>query len=744
MKYAWLLPAAAITLAAGILIGRAAGSLLPLALMLPCALGACFLLRKRRFVAVQAVVLALGCVLGYGAYHPALPPEGDYTISGVVAEEIRLREDGQVRTLLRAVTLNGQPLHSGAYWSFYLREGEALPEGLVPGSSVTLTARVYHPGGADNPGGYDFREYLLQKGATIGLYGCDGLQTAGSLHPLAVAAAWRHQLTQGLMGVMGETAGGYSATMLLGSQHLIPSEDREAFSRLGIAHILSVSGFHVGVLAGMITWLFRRLHASRKMRFMCTAALLAVYCLMTGLNAPVIRAALLFLLFEFGALKHRQRSSLHLLSASWLLQLLVSPAQLTSLSFQLTYGAMLGLVLVTPWLKAQWSPKRLERPWQLLCSAMGAQAGILLPELYWFQELPLLGALLNIGVIGAATGLMTLGWLTLLLLPLQPIAALLGQLTAALLNGMLILVRWLGEMDGITLWTCQAGWLTAAGWALLIFAASWWWQRKRRALAIGISMVMVAVSVFPWPHAGASYIQLSVGEADAAVLQDENVAVAIDTGEDGEALASYLHQRRISLDGLVLTHLHADHAGGVTALVENRIPVKTCYLPWGAMAADIDAGMLDILDELAATGTEIVYLARGDVIALPNGSLTVLWPEEGKVRGAQDANGSSLALLAELYGSTMLLTGDLDGAYEMYAAAPADVLKAAHHGSSSSTSEAFLQAVAPQLLLLSCGDEQRSLSMAARRGDIPMADTRVNGAVTVKFDRNGFTVETMR
>ncbi len=742
--YAWLLPGAALSLAAGILIGRAATAWVWFIPLVLCAVLACWLLRwPQRFAAVQAVVLALGCLLGYGAYHPAQPQEGEYTVSGVVAEEIRLREDGQVRTLLRGVTLNGQPLHSGAYWSFYLQEEEPLLEGLVPGCRVTMAAQVYHPDGADNPGGYDFREYLLQKGVTIGVYGREELQTQASWHPLGLAAALRHRLSQLLMEAMGQQAGEYASTLLLGSQHLIPAEDRQAFSRLGIAHILSVSGFHVGVLASLVAKLLWKLRLSRKIRFGTTAAVLAAYGWLTGMNAPVCRAALLFLLFEFGAIKHRQRSALHLLSASWIIQLVLSPAQLTSLSFQLTYGAMLGLTLVSPWLKGLWTPKRMEKPWNMLCRALGAQIGILLPELYWFQELPLLGIGLNVLVLGAATGLIVLCWVTLALLPFPPLAALVGQLTAVLLNGMLVVVRWLGDVSSITLWTARANVFTAVAWVLLLVGMSWW-MRKRRPLVIALSVLLLAASVFPWPQHGTQYVQLSVGEADAAVLQDEGFALAIDTGEDGEALASYLHQRRIGLDALVLTHLHADHAAGVAALVESRIPVAVCYLPWGAENAAVDEEVMAALAQLRQTGTEIVYLARDDEITLPSGKLTALWPERDKVRPGQDANLYSLTLLAEMRGSTMLLTGDLDGAYEMYAAMPADVLKAAHHGSESSTSQAFLQAVEPQLLLLSCGSEERSLSMEARRGDIPMADTRTGGAVTINFEPDGFTVETMR
>lgn len=744
-ELARLLPGASLALAAGILIGRGAESWLLFAIMLSLALLACLLLHwPQRFFAVMAAVLSLGCLVGYTAYHPSLPAEGGYAVSGVVAEEIRQREDGQVSTLLRDVSLDGQPLDSGAYWSFYLDEGETLPAGLVPGCRVTLTAELYHPQGASNPGGFDFREYLLQKGCTIGLYGCESLTTAASFHPLGLAAGLRYRLTWRLCQVMGESAGSYAATMLLASQDVLPQEEREAFVRLGIAHILSVSGFHVGILGGLLQRLLRTLRLSRKGQLGWTSFVLALYCLLTGLNAPVIRATLLFLLYELGAVKHRQRSALHLLCAAFLVQLLASPVQLTSLSFQLTYGAVLGLTLVTPWLKSLWSPRRWGRVWTALCASLGAQIGILLPELYWFQELPLLGVWVNMAVISLATVIISLCWVVLLLLPLPPLAAAMGWLTGRLMDGMLLGVKAAGALPGIMLWVRQANVLTAAAWALLLLCMSWWWPRPRRWPGVLAALAALCLSVYPWPDMASRYMQFSVGEADAALLQDDGYAMAIDTGKDGQALASYLHQRRISLDALVLTHLHADHAGGISALLDSGIPIRTCYVPYGAQAALVDESALAALEALKATGTEIITLSRGDVLALPHGSITVLWPENARVRPGQDANASSLALLANVRGATLLLTGDLTGTYEMYAAAPADVLKVAHHGSAGSTSQAFLETVAPQLLLLSCGTEARSAAMDSRRLNLPMASTYRDGCITLTFLDSGFTVESMR
>ena len=738
------MPLSALALMAGILLGRASDeALLGAALLAAAAMLAAFSRGRERRAAFLLAVMAVGFLRGCAAYHPDLPREGTYTVTGVVADEVRFRDYGHARTVLRRVTLDGEPIAGGAYWTGY---SDALPESLVPGASVSFTARVYQPDERDNPGGFDFQEYLLQRNITVGVYGMDDVLVTGSRFTLSGwAARARHSLSEGLVRAMGEEAGGYAAAMLLGNRELIPSEDRAAFSRLGIAHILSVSGYHVGVLAGLLSMLFRRLRLRQGLRTAVTALILATYCLLTGMNAPVVRASVLVVLYQMGRLQHRQNIGLHLLSASAVMMLLISPAQLTGASFQLSYAAMLGLLLVLPALERLpfVRKRKCKRLCRAVCAAFAAQLGILLPQVYWFQELPLLALPLNVVILAGAGLLMSLYWLVLALLALQPVAAVVGALAGAITEGLLSVIRALGGVDGISLWVRQANGLTLIAWVALMATMSilWTW---RRSLPVLLSTMLMVLSLIPWPYAGASYMQFSVGNADAALLRDRDMVVVVDAGEDGEALATYLKQQRLSVDLLVLTHLHSDHAGGIRALLDNRIPVTEVAVPEGAMDAAIDPEMVSLLDELLDTGAALRVLARGDTVGLPDGVMTVVWPEPGKVRAGMDANLHSLVMHVELRGTTMLLTGDLDGDYERYAAVPADILKVAHHGSSASTSEAFLEAVNPQTLLLSCGDDARQQAMEQRRGDIQLYGTQEHGAIMIEFADNGYTVRTMR
>ncbi|MBQ9211414.1 MAG: ComEC/Rec2 family competence protein [Clostridia bacterium] len=744
----WLLPPLAVSLAGGILLGRIADCWIYGALGLVLAVGACLLLREKgRFCALLALFLALGCLRGYFGYHPSLPPEGDYVISGIVAEEVEHRANQQVRTSLTRVTLDGVPLGAGAYWSFYT---ETLPEGLTPGVQVSFAGRVYHPSGPSNPGGYDFREELLRRGITVGAYGMGDLAfQAPEGFPLkGFFAALRHRWTEALIqSPLGEEAGGYAAAMLLGNRTYLPREDRTAFSRLGIAHILAVSGFHVGVLIGALGLLFRLLRLPQGARLGLYGLVLRAYVLLCGGAQPVLRASLLLLLARRGRMLARPRSLLHLLSAAWIAMLLLSPAQLTGLSFQLSFGAVLGLALVTPYLDGLLNPKNalLKRGWQGLSAGVGAQIGVLLPELAAFQELPLLGLILNIPVLAFSTVLIGLYWLALLTLPLPGVSEVVCALGRGATSGLLAAVRLLGQLPGVTLWTKAPNLLSALGvvllgWGLLQLAR---WSGKSRKILTLTGTAILVLSLIPWPHHGAEYLQFSVGDADAALLWDEGTALVMDAGYEDGVLSDYLHRQRLTPTGVILTHLHSDHVYGLQALREDHIPIRVIYLPDGAEQADIHPNVVQLLEELQAEGTEIRHLAAGDVLPLPSGEMEILWPEAGMTRPGQDANESSLVARIQIRGTTLLQPGDLDGKYEMYAAAPAEVLKAPHHGSAHSSSEEFLAAVAPQAALLSTGEAERHEQYQERLGpETALFSTARQGMLTLRFQDQGYTIET--
>lgn len=738
----WSLPLCTLCFAAGIALGCYAMPGLWLLIPIACALMGMLLLENRlRLIGIAALCLSLGISVSSMDRHPALPPAGEAEITGTVVSEININASGKAVMRLGDALLDDQPLPYDVYWSIPASE---LPFDLEPGSRWSIRTQVYHPRPHGNPGGFDFRTFLAARGIRLAASGAadispepPGFSVRGWL------AALRHRLTLQLTAHMGPTLGGYAAAMLIGTRELIPVNERDAFSRVGVAHLLSISGLHVGILAGMIAWLLRR-SKKRGLVFGITAAVLFAYAMLTGFNAPVVRAALLVIFHQAGRLMKRRVNGLWTLSLAMLVMLLHRPAQLMDAGFQLSYAAVLGLMLIAPWLRSHLHPQSKAGRWlsDAACACLGAQLGVLLPQLYWFQELPILGLLLNLLLIPFAVIPMALGWIALLTgwIPwLSGITAIPAAASLSLLRSVVLRADALGA---VTLWTHQANPLTAVGWVLLLLALSCIHRLTiRPRLIVGLAGALVLVlSLIPL-HSGTSYIQLDVGNADAAVLQDGTTVLVIDTGSDGLALADYLQQQRLSVDGLVLTHLHSDHAGGLRTLIDRKLPIKTLYLAEQAELSDIDDGLTGLIDRLIASGTVLQRVAAGDRIDLPSGHLDFLWPMRGGIRPGHDANDYSLTARLTIGSSSLLMTGDLSGRYERYAAYPSDVLKAAHHGSDASSSATFVQAVDPDLVLLSNGDAAREHRFR-NRTERKTLSTLDCGAITLRFLREGIEVST--
>ena len=742
----WLLPPAALVLVAGVFAGRITDCIIFPACALPLALLSVLLLKKRlRFIACLLVCFSLGAFAGCFAFHPVLPEEGEYSVSGVISDEITTGSFGQYRVFLSDVTLDGRSLSGGAYWTFY---DDTDNSDLVPGKTVSFHASLYHPRGAENPDGYNFRESLLQRGIKVGIYGKDELSVAEttrfSFH--GTLAALRHKLSLRLRKTLGDETGVYASALLFGYRSLIPSEDRQAFARLGIAHILSVSGFHVGILIGALAALFRLLHLRQSIRICLYTIVLFFYTALCGMSQPVIRASLLLLLNVEGRILNRPRSGIHLLSGVLFIMTLFSPVQVTSASFQLTFCAMFGLIWFEPVRHRFRFPCHtfFRKLLDSILLTFGVQLGLLFPELLFFHRFPLLVFLINLPATLVFSFLISLFWLVFVLLPFPALTAFLSGPLSSLTTLCFKVIRCLSSAHDLTLWIHNPNVITAAGVILLFlaFCAFVRFRPVKRALLFCIGTVLLVVSLLPFPHHTTEYIQFSVGNADAAILHDLDKVYVIDAGENDGTVSSYLRAHRLTPDAVILTHLHADHAGGLQSMIDDGIPVRLLCLPEGADTQDINPDFRNMISSLRSSGTEIRILSRGDVIPLPSGTFTVLWPEKGKIRPGQDANNYSLVARLTLKGTTLLHTGDVTGSYEHYSALPADLLKVSHHGSSSSTSESFLSAVSPDVILLSCRHVSRLQSFRERAGTIPVYSTSECGAVTVQFDENGYSVST--
>ncbi len=549
-----------------------------------------------------------------------------------------------------------------------------------------------------------------------------------------------------------ERAGpGLARALVLGDARAVPVVVRRGLRRAGLAHLLAVSGLHVGLLAAAGLLAGRRLPAA--WRLLPVAFACGVYLLVVGPRPAILRASLMALLAAAALLLERRAPGPHALTLTIGVLVALDPGAVRDLSFLLTASATAGIVVLAPALVGSWSrlPPVLARP---LAATVGAQLCALPFAAPAFHLLSPFAPLANLFAV-PWTGFCLLAgfaWTALAAtsaaagrraLPLLDLAAAPFEALSALPPGPLL-----------TLPVALSG-AGAAALAAALAAGLLWPRRGGPAVLLPIALLallgLLARLPAP-PPAGRTgprparpapeLILLDVGQGDALLLRDGAAAALVDGGGwrradfGGRVLLPALARLGVRrLEAVVLTHPDLDHCGGLVDIA-GYLPVGEV---WTAPGWGDEPCARDLL-ALPAVGLRTFW--RGESAALGRWRLAALHPPAGD---RSQGNDRSLVLLAEAGGRRLLLTGDLEARGERRLLAAGllqrrvDVLKVAHHGSRTSTGSAFLSAVAPRLALISAGTANPyghpSPAVVARlRGrGIPVLRTDRSGMVKIAF-----------
>ncbi|MDD2648771.1 MAG: ComEC/Rec2 family competence protein [Eubacteriales bacterium] len=760
---------ASICFIAGIMLGRRFSALpIYIALAALFAAGAFCLRRARR--SVLPALLALAFILGalrVSLFLSAMPTvaAGQYSVSAVVDTDTEPNSSGNRKAYLRDVTITDEggekSVNGRVYWSF-MPAGE-LPESLYAGQRVVFSGRVYYPSGADNPGSFDFGEYLLGEGAYLAIYGAKNLAvTDGGFSVRDVPDILKRELIGVIERMLGKSAP-LAQSMLLGEKDELDASTRAAFSGLGISHMLAVSGLHVSLFTLAITRLLMLFGLRRRTAYFAVMPLMLLYASLTGFSASCLRAIIIAAFMMGGFIFHKPQDSLTSLAASAVFVLVFSPMQLYSAGFVLSYSAVIGIILMKDAIgkpidlrlarrirTGRGNPRALKlarRGVSALSFLISAQLGTLIPSIVYFGRVSLISIVTNCFLVFPLEGLMLL-FLFCIPCAIFPFLSFVGSAVGALAAFTESMIQTIGALPALTLRLPMLPPVFLLLSPVIIFLISdYCLIRKRLKLAVSaFSHSVLIVAVLLLMPRGVSYTFLSCGQEDAAVIIDENRTIVVDTATDGFAVEDYLEYTGRTIDTLIITHLHSDHAGGLERLLDDNMPIGELLLPVGAESADIDEGMAELVRRAKDAGIPVGYVSAGDVIAGNKTVLTVLYPIGGADETGANPNDFSMALRLDACGSSMLLMGDLTSKAEMHCVSDVNALKIAHHGSADSTSAEFLCATSPEFGLVSARDggflpSKKTLARLTEAG-VKVYATNECGAITVRFMENGLNVST--
>jgi competence protein ComEC len=673
--------------------------------------------------------------------------KGVVEIQGMVAEEPDIRSTFcQVELAARQIDIDGTrkeiigkaliraPRYSGYHYGDVLR----------------VNGELKTPEPFDS---FDYKSYLAHQGIYSVIYypKIDVLGEGEEIKPLRRVYSFREQLSSSLTKALPEPQCSLAQGILLGIRGNIPYSLNQAFSRTGTAHLLAISGLHISIVIGMVLSL-AILAFGRQRSIYIWLALLAIwlYVLLTGMRPPVIRGAIMGSLFLMAEFLGRQRSAITALAFAAAVMVGINPQILWSVSFQLSFLAMAGLIFLYPYFQT-WGRKgvtalfgdreamivtgsivtdafaitlaAIVAVWPLIAYHFGIISFVGLPATFF--SLPALPAIIVTAALVAFVGLFA---------PL--LAQVLGWLAWVFLSYLLLVVRGFDALPGSSFPVSAVPSWQVWGY-YIVFAVAVACVSHRKRLACFFSKLASGVKEMTWPRLPKKWLIpplliiailvwsvvltmpddklhvsfLDIGQGDAILIRTPaHPDILIDGGPDPQKVNLELSKKLPfwdrTIDLMVSTQPQADHITGLVEVLQ-RYEVKQVLEPGVPYNSSIYREWLKVVEqrqmkhEIAKAGQEI-DLGNGVKIEILNPPLLLFEGTSSDV----DNNGVVLRLV---WGKvSFLFTADIrqEAEFELIgqrANLRSTVLKLAHHGSKTSTSAQFLAAVDPVVAVISVG-----------------------------------------
>ena len=689
---------------AGIYIGMDAFRLPPNLGLLLLALGLVLWGRWGRVVAC----LAVGAITGSAQPAPAFHPAADAPVIMGVSIAGQWQSD---RESLR-VKANGRWLRQGLRVGSWGQEvWLVLPASRQPPEFSHLRVKGYlrRSAGAANESISEPGPWTLRIKSRVFLQEDPAARSPVETWIQQIGNELRRQVVRRVEDWETRTSGlgpTWIRVLILGQSDRIPGPAARGLRAAGLAHLVALSGLHVGLLFGGM--LMASSSGPLRLRVVLAITVVMTYVILAGARPSLIRAFLMMLALAISWLLKRPPQPVTTLAWVAASMAFWSPRLVNNLGFQLTVGATAGILLLAPILESRWGriPAMVRRPF---CISAAAHIGVLPWSLSTFHLVPLWSPLLNLIAVPMASIVLTVALLWVLIPSGVPAVGLFLEQT-------LDLAAWplevLGSLPPVVLgsFPVDIGWWSAFALGslivLMILGGGW-----HRYLCLGVATLIV-VTACPRSPDRLEVIVLDVGQGEAIVLRDGKESVLLDGGgwRRGDIAQRVLLPALTSmgirkLDGMILSHPDTDHCSGLLALT-SYMSVRRLYTTGGWSRETCAAALL------TRPGLEIRSLWRGESLQVGRWQLQTLHPRAGQRSGRNDR---SLVLLAEAAGRKILLTGDLEASGEKLLLGvegksrlrTVDILKVGHHGSNSSTISVWLDRLKPRLALISCGIANR-------------------------------------
>ncbi len=714
----------------------------------------------------------------------------------------------RIPLLLLAAVEDGKEiaLHTGALLTVSLRDGSAPASFWLPGDRLLARLTLKPFRNFKNPGGFDYARYQAEKG----LYASAYLENETFMARLAPQAGFspgtaararidrfRQKALFWLKGNLDADSSAFYAALLLGYRQLLDTAWKDRIQRTGLNHLLTISGLHLALVSLLVFWFVRvlvRFFFPSVLKSVCDSSIAVwpalacamVYAVLAGFGAPPVwRSALMLTVCLGAAFRRRSTDSLTVLALAALVILVFAPECLWQISFQLTFACVLGIILIYPrLLRFKLARKLPDRgPWRIagrifsrledaFWVSMAVNILVLPLSVFYFNGFSLAGLAANVllvpwvGFVVLPSGLLSLAVYAVS----ETLALPFITLSRWLLSAGLYLIRWFDGLSWSYFWTGSVPvpllFSAYAALALLFLPLS----RKARFAGLGaIALFLGAHGVLGQVQAGANGHLLradviDVGQGSSALIRfPSGETMLVDGGGFRDdhydigrgVVAPFLwHEGVRRVDTIVLSHDHPDHRNGLRFIL-SHFEVGSFWTSRLTEKKTVDFGEGRL--EAIALKRNIRVRSFPELsreVRVGEARVRVVHPDAAFLDRRRKYSLNDLSFVVEIgFGNTtIILPGDIGSGIETAIATKLEkgrvLLVSPHHGSGHANSEPFLDALAPEAIIFSCGYGNtfgfpaRSAVERCLARNMRMYRTDLDGAVHAASDGRQWTITT--
>lgn len=607
---------------------------------------------------------------------------------------------------------------------------------LKYGDMISGIGNFEKPMGKRNYGGYDYSQYLKSKKIYMICKSEYNNIRILKKNPQYVINMWismlNTKLKANLCRLLPSEYASVAMSFLLGDTSVLNSEQSTIFSNAGLSHVLAISGMHIAYVV-MGCALILKKFGNRKSKYL-TIFILVFFSFLTGGNTSLLRAVIMCSMNLIAKLLHRKSDTINNISVACLILLIYNPYIILNLDFQLSFVGTLGIVLVNPKLSSVFTSRvnlsirfkvidtLMHKIFSIIILSISVNICIIPIIVYRLNTIscafiisnlmvtPILGFMFGSGYITLLISLISLKWAKFILFPFKLCISMLCLISRFSSN--IVFLRHIITTPKLI--------FVIFYYIVIIYLLFFFKNSHKKRIIITViftSIILIFVHFFQLYNIGFRLFFVDVGQGDSSlIVTNNNTRILLDGGgsegsdyDVGErVLVPYLLDRGIyKIDYVVISHFDSDHCKGLFTVIE-KLNVKNVVI---SKQGEFSKNYEYFLGLASARNVNIIYIRDGDRIQIDNTTyIDFFWPKEELVR-ENILNNNSIVCKFNYKNISVLFTGDIEEIaekriiteYRKCNVLNSSILKVAHHGSKTSSTQEFLELVKPKIALVGVG-----------------------------------------